>query len=224
MLPDFHVMNVYTGIFENNYLYVPNEPGELNFKPLTSFLNKTTISLMTYQTGPFWIFDHHGTDLDLCNLRTSIAMEGHRTGCIDIYGRGWPDQIAIGDSMVKGWEDTKQEILSRYHFNLCFENTNWPFYCTEKIWQSVLGGCLPIYYGKGNSIYEDFPAGSFIDYCEFNDPRRLFDYIRDMEPEEYNSRMEMCIRSYNQAFLRKKELKPYNQILQRTVEKIKSVL
>ena len=26
MLPDFHVLNLYTGILDNNYLFVPNEP------------------------------------------------------------------------------------------------------------------------------------------------------------------------------------------------------
>jgi len=224
MLPEFHVMNLYTGIFDNNYLYLPVEPEISAFNRFGGSEKKRIISLMTYQSGPFWRFMHDGTDLDLCNLRTEIALEGHRRGCLDIYGRGWPGNIAKGESRATGWEEKKSDILRKYHFNLCFENTNWPYYCTEKIWHAVQGGCLPIYYGKSNKIYEDFPEDSFIDYCTFNDSGALFDYILEMKPDEFERRLQVCVKSYNSALARKTEIKPYQRILQKTLLKFQSIL
>ena len=223
-LPDFHVMNIYTGIFDNNYLFLPVGPGILHAERFSNFKNKKVVSLMSYQSGPFWKFIHDGTDLDLCNLRTRIALGGYNRGCIDIYGKGWPGNIAIGESRATGWEEKKNDILGMYHFNLCFENTNWPYYCTEKIWHSIQGGCLPIYFGNSNKIYEDFPENSFLDYCNFNDAGLLFDYILDMKPDEFEHRMQLCLQSYDRALLNKKELKPYKRILQKTLLKFQSIL
>ncbi len=224
MLPDFHVMNLYTGIFDNNYLFLPAGPEIRKSGRTGGSRERRVVALMTYQSGPFWKFMHDGTDLDLCNLRTEIALEGHRRGCLDIYGRGWSGNIATGESRATGWEEKKQEILGRYAFNLCFENTNWPYYCTEKIWHAVQGGCLPVYYGRANRIYEDFPEDSFVDYCNFNDPGALFDYILDMKPDEYGRRMQLCIGAYNRALTRKTEIKPYKRMLQKTLLKFQSIL
>jgi hypothetical protein len=225
VLPGFHVLNVYTGSFADNYLFAPQEPLVPNFEGISEFKNdKQIVSLMTYQAGPQWRFLVQGIDVDLCNLRTKIALSGYAQGILDIYGKQWPEQIKVmGRSRGKGWHEKKISILHDYHFNLCFENTNWPYYCTEKIWDSIQGGCLPIYYGRGNQIYDDFPRNSFLDYCDFNDPDSLFDYIQNMTLEEFKERMMLCIETYNRAVKHKQEKRPYEKLLERTVLKIREI-
>ena len=225
-LPEVHIMNVYTGIFDDNYFFVPMplQESRLDSKKTLGAGKRKVVSLMTYQSGRKWKFRHKGVDLDLCNLRTKIALEGHSRGLLDIYGRAWPKKISQGQSRGEGWRDRKMNILKNYNFTLCFENTNWPYYCTEKIWDAIKGGCLPIYYGKGNNIYEDFPKNSFLDYHDFNDANSLFDYIQNIKEEEFRERMLLCIKVLKKAFQYKQEKNPYQRLLDKTLLKIKTIL
>ncbi|WP_285818257.1 glycosyltransferase family 10 domain-containing protein [Helicobacter bilis] len=43
--------------------------------------------------------------------------------------------------------DDKIEWLKSYKFNLCFENSSYPGYLTEKLFDAFLAGCVPIYWG-----------------------------------------------------------------------------
>ncbi|WP_112058306.1 glycosyltransferase family 10 domain-containing protein [Helicobacter fennelliae] len=52
----------------------------------------------------------------------------------------------IGDRF-KDFEKSKYEWLLGYKFNLCFENSSYPGYVTEKILQAYEAGCIPIYWG-----------------------------------------------------------------------------
>jgi hypothetical protein len=219
-------MNVYTGIHINNYhyFYFGYDNDNLKYSRIPKFNSKKIVSLMTYQAGPKWQLKYKGDDIDLCNLRTKIALEAHKRGNMDIYGRGWPDNISIEDSREDGvWRHKKMEILKNYHFNLCFENTNFPNYCTEKIWDSISGECLPIYYGRGNNIYNDFPQNSFLDYCEFNDINKLLKYIQNMSINEFNDRMELCVQTFNNVIKQKSESDPDQLLFKKTLNKINKI-
>ena len=169
-----------------------------------------------------------GKELDLSYLRTQIALEGYNLNKVDIYGSEWPDNIAIIEEPKEkrwdsGWVQRKYEILIRYHFNLCFENTNTDYYCSEKIWDSIRCRCLPIYYGKNNKIYEDFPQNSFLDYCNFPNSTALFEYIEKMSIEEFRSRMNLCIEVDNKFYRQKKRQKAVEKMLINIVQKIKEI-
>ncbi|NJN60057.1 MAG: glycosyl transferase [Leptolyngbyaceae cyanobacterium SL_5_9] len=235
-LPTIHVMNVYTGdIYLNNY-YTVNSNGiqtidrllkpfhESNF---SDFEHKKVAALMFCRNHRYrWSLKRDGKELDLCYLRTRIALQGHNLGRVDVYGRGWPKGISLEDSRGEGWEERKARILRNYHFNLCFENTNTDYYCTEKIWDSIKHGCLPIYYGQGNKIYEDFPPNSFLDYCDFGSPDLLFKYIDAMTVEEFRARINLCIDAYNQAFekLKASSNSFYEEMLLKIVQKANAIL
>lgn len=45
---------------------------------------------------------------------------------------------------------TKAEFLMDYYFNLCPENSYREGYVTEKLFDSVFSGCIPIYWGNSN--------------------------------------------------------------------------
>jgi alpha(1,3/1,4) fucosyltransferase len=234
-LPDIHIMNVYTGdIYLNNY-YTVNSNGiqtiDRLLKPLDEsnfpdFEHKKVAALMFYRNNRHrWSLKQNGKELDLCYLRTRIALEGHKLGKVDVYGRGWPRGVSLEDSRGEGWEERKARILRNYPFNLCFENTNTAYYCTEKIWDSIKYGCLPIYYGEGNRIYEDFPQGSFLDYCDFGNSTSLFSYIDAMTVDEYRARMNLCIDAYNRAFekLESPSNSFYEEMLLKIVQKAEAI-
>ena len=51
------------------------------------------------------------------------------------------------DSLVTKFADNKQEYLKNYYFNICPENTSAYGYTTEKLFEAILCGCIPIYWG-----------------------------------------------------------------------------
>jgi alpha(1,3/1,4) fucosyltransferase len=124
---------------------------------------------------------------------------------IDIFGQGWPNGISRENSRFHQRRERKKDILDNYNFNLCFENTVFPKYITEKIWESIESNCLPIYYGcSKSSIYEIFPDKSFIDYSEFKVPEELIQFIENISQKEFRDRMNKCIKVYN-SFIKKSE-------------------
>lgn len=48
----------------------------------------------------------------------------------------------------------KLGIISRYHFTLAFENSNCPYWITEKLFQPLAAGSVPVY--MGTSAVRDF--------------------------------------------------------------------
>ena len=223
-LPKLHVLNVYTGLCTKNYMWLPTK---VHLKPLNKFefKHRKVVALMRYINNPKkWSLKYQGKELDLLYLRTQIALEGYSMKMLDVYGVGWPENIRKGESQHGEWPKAKQETLQNYHFNLAFENTKWPYYCTEKIWDSIQGGCLPIYYGESNAIYEDFPQDSFLDYCQFGNAQELFRYIQLMTPQEFIKRMNLCIEAFNIASKNRETtgISPHN--LEVTASKIQEIV
>jgi len=52
------------------------------------------------------------------------------------------------DSLITQFQDNKSEYLKQYKFNICPENSNAMGYTTEKIFESISSGCIPIYSGS----------------------------------------------------------------------------
>ena len=103
------------------------------------------------------------------------------------------------------------------------ENTNFDYYCTEKIWESIKAGCLPIYYGRFNRIYETFPKNSFVDAAEFESSKQLYDYIESMSKQDYCDRMNKCVMIYNNFLTTDSFENQFEQTVAVLVEKIQSV-
>jgi hypothetical protein len=84
----------------------------------------------------------------------------------------------------QGPAKTKFEVYSRSKFSICFENArNIRGYITEKIFDCLFAGCVPIYLGDP-AIEEFIPKACFIDFREFqnqSDPYgELYSYIKNM--------------------------------------------
>jgi hypothetical protein len=61
----------------------------------------------------------------------------------DMYGLGWN----IKDNRYKGYLYNKIKGLSKYRFSICIENSREESYISEKFFDAVLCGTVPIYHG-----------------------------------------------------------------------------
>ena len=75
----------------------------------------------------------------------------------DLYGRDLPTWANKSGELSNKWYG-----MAPYYYNLAIENyaeNNW--YVSEKLWDSLLAWCLPIYYG-GPAADKLLPPGSFL--------------------------------------------------------------
>ena len=80
------------------------------------------------------------------------------------------------------------ELHKPYRFSIAFENDIVDGWVTEKIINSFLAGCIPIYDGT-DDIYKYFNKNSFINAKDFESLEELAEYVVcvDLNPKIYNS-------------------------------------
>lgn len=110
-----------------------------------------------------------------------------------LYGYGWCQPVHRADratqsavqrarrgEVVAGLR-AKRAVLNRYRFAICFENTIFPGYLTEKIFDCFLAGCIPIYWGDPK-VTEQIPSACYVDYRNFGDLPELDRYLQELTP------------------------------------------
>ncbi len=198
-----NVMNCFTGdvFLSNNMFLTPEyvfnkeiiEEKKNNYKA-----PRLAAAFLTCRQEEIFDFKHPAGVVGISRLRTSLAFEMFKRKACDIYGPNWPAGVAVyNDRLVDNcyFTNFSQKILDlrNYKFCLALENTLAPHYVTEKIWQALLGGCLPIYYaGRQHTIYEDFPENSFIDFAQIGNVDKLCEILNSMSENEYTERLNMC--------------------------------
>lgn len=82
----------------------------------------------------------------------------------------------------------KTNIIRKYKFTLAFENISERDYVTEKFFQPLEIGSIPVYYGAPN-IADFAPKHSYINVQDFNSTKALADYLKylDENDEAYES-------------------------------------
>lgn len=143
--------------------------------------------------NPFYVLKQTGKNIPFSQRKLLVAIYGHKTGYgrnelyserekifryferyenqFDLYGRGWD-----GFQNYKGIAGDKSEIYCHYRFAIAFENMkDSKGYVSEKIFDCICNGVVPIYYGARN-IRQYVPEDVFIDYRKFKslDGLRLF--------------------------------------------------
>lgn len=129
-------------------------------------------------------------------FRSEIYLERQRaiehfssSSDFDLYGRGWDQALATLPRRTAKAVATcyrgeippldKTLTLSGYRFALCYENTAFPGYITEKILDGFAAGCIPVYLGAPD-VAEAIPAGSFINAAKFASLNELENVLRGM--------------------------------------------
>jgi hypothetical protein len=100
-------------------------------------------------------------------------------------------------SSYRGKVDRKIPVLKKYKFSVVCENIcDVPGYITEKIFDSLISGCIPIYRGAQN-IQKHVPSNCFIDMRVYNTYAELYNYIVKMSINEYESYLENIEKYFN---------------------------
>lgn len=77
----------------------------------------------------------------------------------------------------------KKAFLSKYKFNIAFENCSHDGYVTEKIMEAFAAGVVPIYYGDPR-ISEDFNPAAFINALDYEDYETMIERIKKIDADE----------------------------------------
>lgn len=96
------------------------------------------------------------------------------------------------DDLHSAYNNDKRLFLENYRFNICLENSNKNGYVTEKIFESIVAGSLPVYWGSDLNPEPDI----------LNRDRILF--FNPHNPEEVKKqieRLEVNSNLYNDFYL-----------------------
>jgi len=133
----------------------------------------------------------------LYSMRIDTINYFAKKNSIDLYGRNWNlhtnrrifwwkylfNYFLIKDS-YKGHTADKHEVLSKYKFSICFENSAAPGYVTEKIFDCFYSGTIPIYYGAPD-IEKYVNPSSYIDFRKYRDFAHLDFFLSSMSDCDY---------------------------------------
>jgi len=125
-----------------------------------------------------------------CSLVASHDWNGIRGEIIDSLQS--IDLVSSGgifrqntDELHTTYNDNKYEFLMQFKFNICPENSNYEGYVTEKLFQSIEAGCIPIYWGSDNRPEEDILNKNAILYWNQNENNdETISLIRDLYSNE----------------------------------------
>lgn len=112
--------------------------------------------------------------------RTDYVRELMRHLPVDSFGQSLNNRSFAGD---RG-RGTKLDTIARYRFTLAFENSIAPDYVTEKFYDPLLVGSVPVYLGAPNVAEHAPGAGSYIDVSEFGGPAALAQHLLRVAADE----------------------------------------
>jgi len=137
-------------------------------------------------------------------IRAIEWFEKNKPDDFDLYGMGWDmanfhrpfgrlnrfkklrKLFAKKFKSYSGKVNSKKETLSKYKFCICYENAKEiPGYITEKIFDCLFSGCIPIYLGAPN-ISDYIPSNCYIDKNQYDSYDLLYDAIKNIDEKTYN--------------------------------------
>lgn len=84
---------------------------------------------------------------------------------------------------IGGSVKDKKAFLSKYKFNIAFENCSHDGYATEKIMEAFAAGVVPIYYGDPR-IAEDFNPKSFVNARDFPSFDAMIERVKEIDNDD----------------------------------------
>ena len=173
--PMSHLQRVYSEVFLNETEMLPNKP----FAKL--------VKGASYVASDCHKRDSANANRD--NVALSIRESPFR---VDGLGRCLKSPVGPEGLELPKTRDTrynlvlKREVISNYMFNLAFENSLEPGYVTEKPFDALLSGTVPIYLGDAKHLKRLLPhprAAIFLD--DFGgDAKKLVEYLNMLAQNE----------------------------------------
>lgn len=114
------------------------------------------------------------------------------------------------------FEDTIK-WLSSYKFIIAFENSTYPGYITEKIFQAYYAGAIPIYYGSKEGI-KDINKKAIIYAGDFKSLEELADFVKKVDSDD-----ALYEKIWNEPLLIDEE-KSYKSIFNKLEKKLLNIM
>ena len=182
-------------------------PNQLQFEPFPSYAERDIFSCLINANKAFR--EAIPEDLYHERINTIRWYEKHALDKFELYGMGWgkptpafnlQGKIRRSLSSLKakhfgckpfpsyrGEVSDKRTVMRRSKYAYCYENTQGPDnYITEKIFDSFLSGCVPVYWGADN-VLDYIPEVCFIDRRAFKNTESVHHSLIDISPEEYTN-------------------------------------
>ena len=143
-------------------------------------------------------------------------VELSKFDAVDLYGQGWSkwwNREALWFlywrhlnklmSIYKGTCVSKFETLQGYDFCLCFENMAMNGYITEKIFDCLYAGTIPLYLGAPD-ITKYIPENVFIDCRNYSSVSDMWIEVRALPDSKIQE-----MRKAGRDFLHSEDAKPF---------------
>lgn len=152
-----------------------------------------------------WFEKHHPEDFDLYGIGWDNSLHPNR------YVRFLMRKLSITKFFApkypsyKGKIASKVEVMEKYKFSICYENArDIPGYITEKIFDCLFAGCVPIYWGA-NNVTDYIPKECFIDKRDFESYEELYAFMNNMSEDDYLKYLEAI-----EEFLNSNKIYPFS--------------
>ena len=137
-------------------------------------------------------------DREQYSLRINAMAELSKNGVVDLYGMGWDKWWSREAWWLPYWQnrralmriyrgqcESKFEVLQNYEFCLCFENMRMDGYITEKLFDCLYAGTIPLYLGAPD-ILDYIPSDVFIDCRKYSEWQGMWEDIASIPSARLN--------------------------------------
>ena len=112
-----------------------------------------------------------------------------RPGLIDAILTGFSRRICKSKEVnlfpYKGRLKDKQGLLNEATFNFCYENIScYEGYVSEKIWDAIAAGCIPVYWPSWSVPEEYVPKWAYVDASKYSTVYNLIKYLESISVQE----------------------------------------
>lgn len=162
------------------YSFDPYEEADLNQKTVLAMQIATNLNYAPNRSLYYerrnlvkWFVENHPEDFEF-------------------YGNGWKkmknfikhESRQDFDKSYKGYAKNKKGTAQKARFVFAYENSLSKNYVSEKIWDVMNAGSVPVYLGA-DEIDSYLPKACFINKKDFDTYEKLYDYLKNMSDETY---------------------------------------
>lgn len=205
-------LGTFDGVFtwNTNLLHLPNVshifiPNQIEIKETPSFENRPIFSCIINANKAF----PGKVDFDLYRERINVIRwyEKNASKYFSLYGLGWKKPqpaFTRSEKLIRrfkrlatqtlgykpfpsyaGEVEDKSSIYLKTKFGYCYENVaNLPDYISEKIFDCLFSGCVPIYWGS-NTIDQHIPSSCYIDRRNFKSTEEVHQFLLGISANQY---------------------------------------
>ncbi|MDP3122728.1 glycosyltransferase family 10 domain-containing protein [Polynucleobacter sp.] len=200
-------------------------PNEIRIESFPGFNERPIFACLINANKRFFHSDEN--DLYIERLRLIRWYEDHDPSNFMLFGRGWDKPgpaFTVSERILRAFKRTRSKLFSyrpfpsyqgevlnkraifrKAKFAYCYENSkNLTNYITEKIFDAMMCGSVPIYLGA-NNITKYIPENCFVDARYFASTEKLHNYLLSINAKQYEMMQDNI-----KAFLLGKQIIPFS--------------